>query len=94
MLNDDGLDTEDADLEQQSKDHVTMNDLMEALEVKYDLLREKLLLEMASNSAGNFHIFCIELLINLIQRFYLGWCLLTLAMSQIILNTLPRHYIR
>ncbi|OWF34681.1 hypothetical protein KP79_PYT11450 [Mizuhopecten yessoensis] len=52
MLNDDGLEADDTMDEKQPKDHVTRNDLIEALEVKYDMLREKLLYEMAAKSSA------------------------------------------
>lgn len=52
MLFDDGMEVEDLESLDASKDHVTLSDLMDALETKYDLLREKLLLEMANLSSG------------------------------------------
>ncbi|XP_069101140.1 trichohyalin-like isoform X2 [Argopecten irradians] len=52
MLNDDGLEVDDTVEERYPKDHVTRNDLIEALEVKYDMLREKLLYEMALRSSA------------------------------------------
>ena len=58
MINDDGMDTEE-DVQEATKDHLTMNDLMEVLEVKYDSLREKILTEMASLSAGLYKHFII-----------------------------------
>ena len=54
MLFDDGMEVEDLEFLDASKDHVTLNDLMDALETKYELLREKLLLEMARLSSGLF----------------------------------------
>ncbi|XP_022298182.2 uncharacterized protein LOC111107326 isoform X1 [Crassostrea virginica] len=52
MLFDDGMEVEDLEFLDASKDHVTLNDLMDALETKYELLREKLLLEMARLSSA------------------------------------------
>ncbi|XP_055999875.1 trichohyalin-like isoform X3 [Ostrea edulis] len=52
MLFDDGLEVEDLESHDASKDHVTLNDVMDALESKYELLREKLLLEMARLSSS------------------------------------------
>ncbi|XP_033746567.1 trichohyalin-like isoform X2 [Pecten maximus] len=52
MLNDDGLEADDTVEERHPKDHVTRNDLIEALEVKYEMLREKLLYDMASLSSA------------------------------------------
>lgn len=52
MLFDDGMEVEDLESLDASKDHVTLSDLMDALETKYDLLREKLLLEMANLSSA------------------------------------------
>jgi hypothetical protein len=51
MLFDDGLEVEDLESHDASKDHVTLNDVMDALESKYELLREKLLFEMARLSS-------------------------------------------
>lgn len=58
MLFDDGMEVEDLESLDASKDHVTLGDLMDALETKYDLLREKLLLEMAHLSSGLCQQFC------------------------------------
>ncbi|XP_062600408.1 trichohyalin-like [Saccostrea cucullata] len=52
MLFDDGLEVEDLESQDASKDHVTINDIMDAMETKYELLREKLLLEMARLSSA------------------------------------------
>lgn len=54
MLFDDGLEVEDLESHDASKDHVTLNDVMDALESKYELLREKLLLEMARLSSCKY----------------------------------------
>ncbi|XP_060082221.1 trichohyalin-like [Ylistrum balloti] len=52
MLNDDGLEADETMEERHPKDHVTRNDLIEAMEVKYEMLRDKLLYEMASLSSA------------------------------------------
>lgn len=51
MLFDDGLDVEEGQRKIRSKAHVTTNDLNELLEIKYESIREKLLLEMAQQAA-------------------------------------------
>lgn len=66
MLFDDGMEVEDLESLDASKDHVTLGDLMDALETKYDLLREKLLLEMAHLSSGLCQQFVVYLL-NLVN---------------------------
>lgn len=66
MLFDDGMEVEDLESLDASKDHVTLSDLMDALETKYDLLREKLLLEMAHLSSGLCQQFVVYLL-NLVN---------------------------
>lgn len=66
MLFDDGMEVEDLESLDASKDQVTLSDLMDALETKYDLLREKLLLEMAHLSSGLCQQFVVYLL-NLVN---------------------------
>jgi hypothetical protein len=52
MLFDDGLDIDPSKVKGKPKGHVNMNDLYEVLEMKYEALKEKLMLEMAKHGAG------------------------------------------
>lgn len=52
MLFDDGMEVEDLEFLDVLKDYVIFSDLMDVLEIKYDLLREKLLLEMVNFFLG------------------------------------------
>ncbi|KAK3102812.1 hypothetical protein FSP39_014083 [Pinctada imbricata] len=47
MLFDDGLEPDDAEAPSRPTNQLTLNNVMEMLDTKYDLLREKLLMEMA-----------------------------------------------
>lgn len=53
MLFDDGIDVDDTEVKVRSKGQVTMNDLNELLERKYEALKEKLLMELARQAAGS-----------------------------------------
>lgn len=52
MLFDDGLDIDTSKVKGKPKSQVNMNDLYEVLEVKYEGLKEKLMMEMAKHGAG------------------------------------------
>ena len=54
MLFDDGLDVDESKVKVTSKTEVTMGDLMEILETKYNKLKDKLFLEIAKQAAGKF----------------------------------------
>jgi len=52
MLFDDGLYPDDTEVKVKPKGHVTVTDLNQLLEVKYNKLKDKLMQEMAKQAAG------------------------------------------
>ena len=51
LLYDDGIDHGE-EVPERTKETVGVNDLLDSLEIKYDMLRRKLLLEMLKDDAG------------------------------------------
>lgn len=56
MLFDDGLDVDVSKMKGRPKAQVNMSDLNELLEMKYESLKEKLMIEMAREASGTSSI--------------------------------------
>ncbi|KAH3892172.1 hypothetical protein DPMN_016284 [Dreissena polymorpha] len=54
MLFDDGLDVDDTEVKDKPKSQVTLADLNELLDVKYEKLKQKLMMEMARLASSMF----------------------------------------
>lgn len=62
MLFDDGLDVDDTEVKVKSKGQVAISDLNELLERKYEMLKNKLIWEMAKQAAGRLYCLTCKIL--------------------------------